>query len=143
MKFSPSFRNLLILCFNLLVMLPAIAATTVDLPAEKTQGSVSYISGGVGKEEASAMRSAQTGYPLSMEFVQHARPHNEFVAQVKVDIKKRHGESVLNIDSEGPFLLVKLPDGKYTVTVDFAGHTQTRHVAVSEKKHRHLTFVWK
>lgn len=143
MKLIKFTRTLAVLCFNLLVMLPAMSAPIDNLPAEKMQGSVTYITGGVGTAEASAMKKARALFPLSLEFVQHAKPHNVYAANVKVEIKDHHGDDVLNVTSDGPYLLSKLPAGKYTVTASFENHAQTRHVSVSEKKHAHLAFVWK
>ena len=57
--------------------------------AQETAGNVSYISGGVGEDEAAAMKSAAAGYPLELQFVQKATPRDEFLADVKVRITDR------------------------------------------------------
>jgi hypothetical protein len=49
---------------------------------------------------------------------------------------------MLRTFSDGPFLLAKLPDGKYTVTATENGKTETQHVTVAAGKPEHLVFAW-
>jgi hypothetical protein len=127
---------------SLLISLPAFAAPSVPLPPEQTQGAVSYVSGGLGKEEAQAFKAAAKQYPLSLEFgVKHA-PHAEFTTNVHVMVKDAQGKSVLDTRSDGPFLLAKLPIGHYTVTAEQHGQTLTKTAEVVTHKPVHLTFLW-
>jgi hypothetical protein len=127
---------------SLLMSLPAVAAPSVPLPPEQTQGAVSYVSGGLGKEEAQAFKTAAKQYPLSLEFgVKHA-PRAEFTSDVHVMVKDAQGKSVLDTRSDGPFLLAKLPTGHYTVTAEQHGQTLTKTAEVATHKPVHLTFLW-
>ena len=127
---------------GLLTALPAMSMLTSNLPAEKTQGSVTYLSGGIGHEEAVAMRHAESKYPLSLEFIQRAKPKDEFLANVNVTIKGHAGNTALETTSEGPFLLAKLPAGKYTVTAEESGKTKSRQVNVAAQKPLRVVFEW-
>ena len=120
----------------------ALAMSMSNLPPEETQGAVTYRTGGIGLTEADAMRKAQSGYPLSLEFVRRSKPTDEFLANVDVTIKDHSGSTTLQTFSDGPFLLAKLPDGKYTVTATENGNTETRHVAVAAGKPQHVVFAW-
>jgi len=100
---------------SLLATGPTIAATMSNLPPEATQGAVTYRSGGVGESEAMAMKHAQASYPLSLEFVQRAHPRDEYLAYADVTIKDGAGHTMLDAIAQGPYLLARLPDGKYTV----------------------------
>ena len=121
----------------------ATTATTMgNLPPELTRGAVAYRTGGVGESEAMAMRHAEAGYPLSLEFVKRARPRDEFLSFADVTIKDHAGNTMLTTVADGPFLLARLPDGAYTVTATEDGKTQMRHIVVTAKKPEHLVFVW-
>ena len=72
----------------------ALAAAPM-IPAEQHQGSVAFVSGGVGKEEAKAFEQAEKQYPLTLEFVRKTKPHEEFMADVPVTIKDASGAEVL------------------------------------------------
>ncbi len=88
------------------------------------------------------MKRAEAKYPLSLEFVQRAKPRDQFLANVRVTIKDPLGNTTLETVSGGPFLLAKLPDGPYTVTAEKNGKVETRHVIVAAGKPEHLVFAW-
>ncbi len=98
---------------------PAMAATEPvtpgPLPPERVNGNVIYLSGGIGQEEAAALRQNESNYPLALEFIRNGESGAEFLAGVSVTIKDAQGNVVLAAASEGPLLLAKLPDGKYKV----------------------------
>ncbi|HEY4999745.1 MAG TPA: carboxypeptidase-like regulatory domain-containing protein, partial [Usitatibacter sp.] len=82
-------------------------------------------------------------YPLSLEFVEHAKPRDEYLADVDVTILEPGGAIALEAISDGPFLLAKLPDGKYTVHAEHDGKIETRQVNVSSKNPRQVIFEWR
>jgi len=125
------------------VALPALGATMSNtaLPKPSSENGVSYLSGGIGRNEARAMRAEAKHYPLSMTFTQGK--DNSFLASVPVTIKNATGKTVLDTVSEGPILLVKLPPGKYDVTAEAYGKTQRRSVTLSAKGDTPLYFHWK
>ena len=106
----------------------ALAQSSDALPPAQTQGSVTFVTGGVGQDEAAAMKAAENSYPLALEFVKRAPPNGEFLANVDVTIKNRSGDTVLTTTSDGPFLLAKLPAGRYTVVAEVDGQTKTRSI---------------
>lgn len=116
------------------------AASTAG--AQETQGNVSYISGGVGEDEAAAMKSAAAGYPLELQFVQKATPRDEFLADVKVRITDRARNVVLDAVASGPFLLAKLPAGTYQIEADHVGVVKRQTVDIRPGKHQRSVFVW-
>ncbi len=119
------------------------AATMTKLPPEQKQGSTSFMSGGVGKDQRTAIEREASRYPLELEFVKGAKAPREYLSGVHVDIKSPTGESVLSTVSDGPFLLAKLPDGKYSIHATNAGSTETRDVMIAESKHQRVLFDWK
>ena len=138
-----------ITCFTLaafsvagLAATPAAAIPASDLPAPKVQGDVTYLTGGVGSDESAAMRKAEAQYPLSLEFVEHARPRDEYLAAIDVTITGPHGGTELKAQSDGPFLLAQLPAGRYTVRAEHDGVAKTRHVSVAGDKPQRLVFEW-
>lgn len=120
----------------------AFAMSAAALPPEKTQGSITYLTGGIGKDEATAVKHAESRYPLSLEFVQHAMPRDEFLASVDVTIKDRAGKTTLKTTSDGPFLLAKMPAGRYTVIAEVKGKTLTRHFTLAPNRRERLVLVW-
>lgn len=115
--------------------LPALAADSTAAAGEQAQGNVSFISGGVGEDEANAMKSAASSYPLELHFVQKAAPRDEFLADVKVRITDRSKRVVLDTVANGPYLLARLPSGRYDVEADYSGVVKKRSVDVRTGQH--------
>jgi hypothetical protein len=120
----------------------ASAMMNVFLPPEETQGAVTYRTGGIGHEEATAMKHVEANYPLALEFVAKAEPDNWFLADVAVTIKDAHGHAALATYSDGPFLFAKLPDGRYTVAARYEGKSESQHVNVAATKPERFFFIW-
>jgi len=119
--------------------LGAQTSQTYSQPREHAQGPVSYISGGVSEDEAQAMRAASANYPLTLELAAPSGgPKDEYIAGAKVDILDRQGNPVLNTTIEGPFLLVRLPAGTYTVAVAWNGAVKSKTVAIDGDKRQHV-----
>lgn len=142
MKHSESMIGAAVVVFGLLACDAALASSSNDLPALQTQGAVSYLSGGIGEREAKAIEHVESTYPLSLEFVQHAKPRDEFLADVGVKIADRTGKTTLNTVTDGPFLLARIPDGSYTVKASEGGKTLTRHITIAAGKPAHVEMVW-
>jgi len=85
------------------------------MPAAQKTGEVTYLTGGVGEDEARVIEGRAKDYPLTLDFLVKTRPRAGFTADVKVMIKDHAGKVVLDTVSKGPFLLVRLPSGKYTM----------------------------
>ena len=103
---------------------------------------MTYLSGGVGQKEADAIKHVAKYYPLELEFLQKAKPKDEYLADVKIRIKDAHEKMVLNVTSDGPFLLAKLPAGKYTVSAERNGKVENHTVQIAAKEHRRVVFEW-
>jgi hypothetical protein len=93
---------------------PAMA-TIVTMPAEQHQGSVGYITGGIGQREAKLFERQMSEHPLAIELLQQAGKAEEFTADAKVKIVDMRGHPVLDAEAGGPFMLVDLPPGRYSV----------------------------
>jgi hypothetical protein len=117
-----------------LVVLSAFAAAALadegTLPPQRSQGSVTYVSGGIGKDESDAMKEAASRYSLAIEMASPASPRAEYVADVKIDIRDQRGATVLSTISDGPILLANLPPGRYTVNATKNGASQQRDIVV-------------
>lgn len=126
-----------------LVMATNAAGVTVNyLPAEHKQGEVTYVTGGVGHSESDAVRRAATHYPLELEFLLKAKPKDEYLSAVKVRINDVHDRTVLDVTADGPFLLARMPAGKYVVVAEHAGKTERRNIEIIAKEHHRVVFEW-
>lgn len=120
------------------------AAQVSGLPPEHTQGIASFVSGGVSEGEAQRFQAAFKQFPLVVELYEHAGgPRDEYTADAHVRISDRHGKVVLDQQAKGPFMLVRLPAGDYTVAASLKGRTLPEHkVHVTDSGHAHSVFVF-
>ena len=109
---------------------------------EKSQGSVRYATGGIGADEVAAFKAAAPQYPLELLFAQKASPNDVYLADVKVIVKSASGQVLLDTVSGGPFLLVRLPAGKYRIEADSDGVVKQQAVELKAGQHRRVVFVW-
>lgn len=113
------------------------------LPPSQNQGTITYVSGGIGGPEAAAMKAEAARYPLAITFAEHLRDHDAFLADVPVVIRNASGMNVLDVVAEGPYLLVDLAPGRYEISASHRGHQKTERVHLVANGHRSLSFVWR
>lgn len=135
-------EKLMIRIAVLVVALSVATATPMAyaLPQPKTENGITYVSGGIGEDEAKAMREEAKHYPLSMVF--SANKNNEYLADVRVTIKDAAGKEVLSAISDGPIMLLKLPAGRYTIEAEVEGETLRRTVHVRADGEQQIAFHW-
>ncbi|CAD6544812.1 peptidase associated/transthyretin-like domain-containing protein [Paraburkholderia metrosideri] len=109
------------------------------MPQTQQQGDVSFVSGGVGLDESKALQQAQSHWPLSLRFT---GPSSEFLADVKVRVVDAQNNEVLNTSSRGPYMLVKLHPGHYTVHAQYKDHDESKAVTVTGNGSAKLAFYW-
>uniref|UniRef100_UPI003F4930F6 carboxypeptidase regulatory-like domain-containing protein n=1 Tax=Cupriavidus yeoncheonensis TaxID=1462994 RepID=UPI003F4930F6 len=141
MKRSPILRGLAVVlaiggCCQL-----ALASLPV-LTAAQHAGPVTYLSGGVGLDESQAMKDAMHNYRLVLEFARKTAYGNEYLAGVPVKITDADGKKVLEASANGPFMLVSLPPGRYTVAASYDNETEQRTVRVRPDGMVKQFFVW-
>ena len=121
------------------LLAPAAGAVDNDNESVRTAGSVSYVSGGVGTESIERLNSLSGNFNLKLVF---ALKSGEYVSGVRVSVADAAGKTFLDTTSEGPWLLAKLPVGRYRVSATFGGKAVTQSVTLDAAKLRTLDFRW-
>lgn len=111
-----------------------------SLPPAITIDKVSYITGGIGKTEADAMRRAASDYPLALMLSSSKDGH--FVTDVELSIQTRDGVRVLHTDTAGPIVLARLPKGHYRIEARYQGRVLVREVDVDPAEREMLYLNW-
>lgn len=123
---------------------PALSAPNLAevLPPLRTEGGIPYRSGGVGAQESQALRSQFRHYALALTFAANVGGRNAYLASVPVRIVDGAGTPVFELTSDGPFLLIDLPPGRYEVIATHEGREQRAKVQVSAGKPLERAFLW-
>ena len=93
--------------------LACLAAHAAAITRGQGPGGVSWMSGGIGDEETAAMQAEFGRHDLWVTTA--ARGSGAFLAGVHVHVKDAKGASMVDVDLDGPWLLVQLPPGRYDV----------------------------
>ena len=123
------------------VIAPSIAADTLAPMEARQYGAVSFISGGVGDDERQQIEKLFPNYPLQLLFTNKGSP-NEYLSDVKVQIKDQNGKLVLDTVAQGPFLLAKMPAGRYAISADNEGMVKQQNVQITGAGSQRVMFVW-
>jgi len=132
--------------FALSVLMSANLAFAADATQSRlqptTSGVATYVSGGIGQDESTAIQQAAKDYSLTLEFVIKAAPKDEFTSDVQVTVSDAKHNSVLDTVSKGPFLLAQLPAGRYHIDAIKNGQTKAHDVTIKPGSHQHIMFEW-
>jgi len=109
------------------------------LPVPQQSGGVTYITGGFGDSQAHAFKEAGAKHSVMMVF---SETGGAYLADIPVRIKAKGEGAAVDIKAAGPYLLVDLPDGSYTVEASHQGKSQTKDFTVSGKKGQRISFTW-
>ena len=121
---------------------PAHAQAEGSLPEVQKSGAVEYLTGGVGLDESTAIKSASGQWPLSLVFSVQADGRAQFASDVKLEIHDAKGVLALDVTATGPYLLARLAPGSYNLRATLAGKTLERKVQVKKGASARVELVW-
>jgi len=124
------------ICLVLLCSSPQAGETV--LAWQDYNGTI-YISGGVGEEELAEINAARSEFNVRVLLAEKA---GAYVTGVRVVISEASGAKVLEVESAGPHLLAKLPEGTYRISVTYGAQAQQQEFVVRPGRAREIVFRW-
>ena len=131
--------------YYLLLIFPCVLLSNATFADEsvmqpRSQGEVTFISGGVGIEEREALDATRANYNLSLLFSEQS---GNYLSDVTVRITDSNKNvSLETVAVGGPKLFAKLPPGRYIVTAEARGQTLQKTVTVKNNHQPAVSFVW-
>ncbi|TYP71589.1 MULTISPECIES: carboxypeptidase-like regulatory domain-containing protein [Nitrosomonas] len=120
-----------------------LVPTESALPPVQNQGEVVFMTGGIGQDESHAIFKEGKKWPLMLELAKAGTAQAVYISNVQIVIRDASGSTVLETMSKGPYLLAKLPPGKYSLDATYEGDTLHRDLYVQEKEHhKKITLLW-
>lgn len=108
----------------------AAANTAADqagaMPPQQHQGQVGFVSGGIGEGQAKLFEQQAAKHRLEVAVFEKAGKVAEFTADARIRIADAHGLTVLDTTAQGPFVLVDVPPGSYTVAATLHDRTMKK-----------------
>lgn len=122
-----------------LLAMPVIAQTPGFVLPENRYGTVSYVSGGIGDEEREEIRMREADFNLKLLFSER---DGSYLTGVDVELLNARGETVLDAKGTGPFLLARVPPGRYTLKASANGQVQQGKLTLNAKGNQQAVFRW-
>ncbi len=97
------------------------------LPIHENNG-IRYVTGGVGAAERAWLKQEGRDYSLRLTFSKGNR--GAFVSQVKTTLQGTNGQPAFQATSQGPWLYVDVPAGRYQGQAHYRGQTHDFRVTV-------------
>lgn len=106
----------------------------------KTAQGEPYVSGGVAFGESAALDKRRADFSLWV--VTAAKKTGSYLAEAQVKITDASGKTVLDTKLDGPWLLVDLKLGRYTVEASFGNQTQRKTTTIHKGDHHEMMFYF-
>ena len=114
-------------------------ANAIGAVERGTQNGIVFENGGCGIEPTDEIKAHAARFPVMLTF---AWNEGNYLADVNIHVANAKGEAVLSLKEQGPIVLIDLPDGRYTVTVDRNGKSQSRKITVGRGSRTKAVFRW-
>ncbi|MBN3752215.1 carboxypeptidase regulatory-like domain-containing protein [Paraburkholderia sp. Tr-20389] len=107
-------------------------------PVERSLG-IAYVTGGVGVDEAAAMRAMADRYSMRARFTANG---GEFVSGVDVRILSTDGRLIFTATSDGPYLYAQVPPGRYRLVAKLNGLERSRSLDIPRRGGTFVSLTW-
>jgi hypothetical protein len=91
----------------------------------------------IGLDEREAAENVP--HTLRLEF---AQPDGHYLGGIETSVTDKSGKEILSVRCPGPWVLLNLPDGRYSVSAGFEGKTVTRKVTIRGGKRQKQVFIF-
>ncbi len=120
----------------------ASSSAAANLPAVQHAEAGTFMTGGIGLDESTAMKGEMKHWPLAMQFAEREGKRAEYVSDVRVAVTDPKGHTTMKAVSQGPFLFADVRPGTYKVAATLDNKTMRQTVEVKKGVPVKLSFVW-
>ena len=99
-----------------------------------------FVSGGIGSDEVAALKLERNQYGLAI--LTAAKGTGAFLADIHIRITDAHASLLLETVMDGPWLLVDLPAGRYTIEATLDTRVQKSTLTLLGGTHQQATFYF-
>lgn len=127
------------LSISMLGLFPTIAAGM----QEASQQEVHFMSGGVGDEELEIINQRRNAFSLVLLFAQKPEQgRSAYIVDVAVTIRNSKQQTVLQTTSDGPYLMIDLPAGSYTIEATYGNLMKHQTLTLTSGKPQRMVMTW-
>ena len=116
---------------------------SAQIPDTKYSDGVSYISGGVGEGETTAILSEAKQWPLTLELSQLENGRGVWIFGAKIKVINAKGKTVFDAVADGPYMLINLEPGDYSIEGSYQDVVQKRAISIKANAPQKISIFWK
>lgn len=133
----------LIRSLALVLCLLAGSSVWAQIPQTQYSQGISYITGGVGEEESTAILTEAKQWPVLLELSQLENGRGVWIFGSQIKILNAQNAVVFDAKAEGPYMLINLTAGDYAIRASYQGVEQKRSISVKAGQSQKISIFWK
>ena len=114
-----------------------------QIPQTQSSQGISYITGGVGAEESSAILAEAKQWPLLLELSQLENGRGVWIFGSQIKILNTKNTVIFDAKADGPYMLVNLIAGDYVIEASYQGVEQKRAISLKAGPSQKISLFWK
>lgn len=120
------------------VLISSVSSAAFALTTNTANG-ITYLTGGVTLDERQEMAEQRNKFSLLLKL---AAKSGRYLGDASVVVTNGKGATVFESTTDGPWLLVNLPAGSYTLKATSGGVSQSQKISIGKNARRELTMYW-
>ena len=133
----------LIRSLPLVLCLLAAPSVWAQIPQTQYSQGVSYITGGVGEEESSAIVAEAKQWPLLLELSQLENGRGIWIFGSQINILNASNAVVFDAKADGPYMLINMTAGDYVIQATYQGVEQKKAISIKTGQTQKISIFWK
>jgi hypothetical protein len=133
----------LIRSLTLIFCLLTAFSVWAQIPQTQYSQGISYITGGVGEEESTAILTEAKQWPVLLELSQLENGRGVWIFGSQIKILNAKSAVVFDAKAEGPYMLINLTAGDYAIQASYQGVEQKRNISVKTGQSQKISIFWK
>jgi len=114
-----------------------------QIPQTQSSQGISYITGGVGTEESSAILAEAKQWPLLLELSQLENGRGVWIFGSQIKILNTKNAVIFDAKADGPYMLINLIAGDYVIEASYQGVEQKRAISMKAGPTQKISIFWK
>lgn len=114
-----------------------------QIPATQYSEGIAFISGGVGEGESEAILAEAKQWPLLLELSQLENGRGVWIFGAQIQIEDAKQKPIFKGLAAGPYMLINLKPGEYSIQAKYQGTLQTKAVQIAPDRSKKLSIFWK
>lgn len=114
-----------------------------QIPQTQSSQGVSYITGGVGEEESTAILAEAKQWPLLLELSQLENGRGVWIFGSQIKILNTKNAVIFDAKADGPYMLINLTAGDYTIQASYQGVEQKKAISIKSGAVQKISIFWK